>query len=59
MMTAANLRQRLRIHPTSNLRPPKVNSPHKRHQRATDHDVVEVSDNKVGLCELDIHSQGC
>ena len=41
------------MYAAGNLRPPEVNSP-RNANNVTDHDVVEVSYYKVGLCEMDI-----
>ena len=39
----------LGIHPAGDLRPPVVQAGHVGHDRAADHDVVEVGDDEVGV----------
>src|SRR5207302_8282196 len=48
------LRQRLRIHPPRHLRPPEMNSRQKRHQHPAHHYEVEVSDDEIRLCQVNI-----
>ena len=46
------------VHPASHLRPPEVQPSEEAHRCTTNHDVVEVRDNKVGCSKVDVRSQG-
>ncbi|GAI43070.1 unnamed protein product, partial [marine sediment metagenome] len=50
--------QPFRIHPPRNFRPPEVQPAQITHHRTAHHDVVKVSDDKVGVVDMDIRTQG-
>ena len=50
------LRPRLRIHPAADLRPPVVHAAEVAHDRAADHDVVEMRDDEVGVVHVDVEA---
>ena len=45
------------IEPAGNFRPPEMQSADVSHDRATDHDVVEVSDHEVGVVYMNVDAK--
>ena len=56
-MTAADLRPDVRVHPAGHLRPPEVQAGEVAHDRAADHDEVEVGDDEVGVVDVDVDAE--
>ena len=54
MISAANLAPAFGIDPAGHLRPPVVEPAEVAHDRAADHDVVEVRDDEVGVVHVDV-----
>ena len=54
MIAGAQLRQALVVQPAADLRPPVVQAAEVAHDRAADHDVVEVRDDEVGVGDVDV-----
>src|SRR5712664_3902711 len=52
-----NPRQGFRIKPAGNLRPPEVQAADVTHDRAADHDVVEMGDHEVGVVNVNVQAQ--
>ena len=50
--------QHLRVHSTGDLREPVMDAAEISHDRAPDHDVVEMRDDEVGLGHVDIDRKG-
>ena len=53
----AELRQQLVVHPAADLRPPVVQAAEVAHDRAADHDVVEVRDDEVGVGDVHVDAE--
>ena len=51
------LREALGVHPAGHLRPPVVQAAEVAHDRAADHDVVEVRDDEVGVVQVDVEAE--
>ncbi len=51
-------RERLRIEPAGNLRPPEVQGADVSHYRAAHHDVVEVGDHEIGVMDVNVQAEG-
>src|SRR5262249_4411560 len=49
----------LRIHAAADLRPPVVQAAQVAHEGASDHDVVEVRNNEIGVCEVHVQAERC
>src|SRR5207245_1752558 len=49
--------ERFRIKLASNLGPPKMQAADVTHDRATDHDVVEVRDDEIGVVNVNVQAQ--
>src|ERR1035441_1240798 len=47
-----------RIHAAADLRPPEMHASEIPHQDTTYHDVVEVGDHKVGICDVNVDAEG-
>ena len=45
------------VHPAGDLRPPVVQAGEVAHDRAADHDVVEVRDDEVGVVQVDVEAE--
>ena len=54
---ADDAREELGIHPAGHLRPPVVQAAQVAHDRAADHDVVEVRDHEVGVVHVDVDAE--
>ena len=45
------------IEPSGNFRPPEMHSAEIAHDRASDHDVVEVGDDEIGVGDVDVDAE--
>ena len=54
---AGDAREELGVHPARHLRPPEVQAAQVAHDRAADHDVVEVRDHEVGVVQVDVEAE--
>src|SRR5208283_3026405 len=52
-----NARQPFRVHAAGHFWPPKVQAAEVTHDGATDHDVVEMGDDEVGIVDKDVRAQ--
>src|SRR5260370_34294156 len=53
----AATRDRLRIEPASDLRPPEMQAGDVAHDSAADHNVVKVRDDEVGIVDVNIQAE--
>ena len=56
MMRGADLGERFVVEAAADLRPPVVQAAEISHDRAADHDVVEVRDDEVGVGDVDVQA---
>ena len=55
--SADSLASAVVVHPAGHLRPPEVQAGEVAHDRAADHDVVEVRDDEVGVVDVDVDAE--